>query len=347
MKRLLSTILISMVSSLAFATDWTEYIKEYPSLRETKLRLDNDGHVEAKVFKRASGKYRFLGFNSYSVSKRPIITIDSANITDTNELCQNSLRLNKKFKATMRLQVDPLFETSNNENSLIKGIALKDFENPVNVSETVLEFSKAGVGWSFWDTENTLKANGNPVWTVYLDFLNKAIKESSSSGSVEVDLSEYNGLACDLLDGTLVIRLKKEVSYEAGKPVGQTWLGSDQFTNIYKSFWKTHPLLTFTELTSKENAMAEAALLGYVSAQEIQSSELFKNNQRIQTLLQSMKLRSEKLKTLQPQDTSSKELIDNLMMTYEYSVPSKLQIQSSYIIFDGAVTTKFGKMEKL
>lgn len=332
-----TTLLIStmLVSSAAFATDWQTLINLAPNLKKETIALDSGGYIKADAVKLPSGQYRFLGFNTFLAAKRPVLTVE-ADGKDTNDLCQNAVFLDKKFKAQLVVQTNPLITN----NKPLFGPDMNSFENPVTIGPAKITFDKKGAFWSVNDVDVISKSKGR-LLTDYYEEIMSAQLQQSADGVLRMDLSKMNAFACDLMQGKLVFSVTRTAEYEPGMPSKETWLALDQFTSIFQSFWKLQPQVVDTRLSQNQNELAEAVTLGVVARSKVAVEEILKSPARLQKFLASVKMDTKGLNPIQKAAVRSTEVTDNWMQNTEFTKPAAATVKQNLTIGSDPVYSNF------
>lgn len=333
-----TTLLIStlLVSSAAFATDWQNLINLAPGLKKETMTLDSNGYIKADVVKLPSGKYRFVGFNSFLAAKKPVLTVEADTGTDLNELCQNAVFLDQPFKAQLTVQTNPLVT---NKRPLFSP-DMNSFENPVTIGAAKITFDKKGAFWSTNDYEAISKSKGRLLTDYYEEIMNAQLQQSSD-GVLRMDLSKMNAFACDLMQGKLVFSVSRSAEFEPGLPSKETWLPLDQYTSIFQTFWKMQPSVVDARSTPKDNELAEAITLGVVARSKVAGEEILKSPSRLQKFLASVKLDSKGLNPVQKAAIRSTEVTDNWMLNTEFTKPVNPTVKQNMTVGSDAVFVKF------
>lgn len=325
-----------LVSSAALATDWQTLINLAPNLKKETITLDSNGYIKADVAKLPSGQYRFIGFNSFLVSKKPVLTVEAAPGTDTNELCQNAVFLEKPFKARLVVQTNPLVANSN----LLFGPDMNSFENPVTIGPAKITFDKKGAVWSLNDYEAISKSKGRLLTDYYEEIMNAQLQQSVD-GVLRMDLSKMNAFACDLMQGKLVFSVNRTAEFEPGLPSKETWLALDQYTSIFQSFWKVQPSIIDARLNPTQNELAEAVALGVVARSKVAGEEILKSASRLQKFLASVKMETKGLSATQKSAIRSTEVTDNWMLNTEFTKPATATVKQNLTVGNDAVYLKY------
>lgn len=325
-----------LISSAAFATDWQNLINIAPTLKKETINLDNTGHIKAEVVKLPSGQYRFLGFTSFLAAKKPVITLTAKSGTDLNELCQNSVMFDKPFKAQLTVQTNPLLTNSRP----LFGPDINSFENPVTIGPAKIAFEKKTTVWTLHDYDAIAKSKGRLLTDYYEEIMNAELLQSSD-GVLRMDLSSMNAFACDLMQGKLVFSVTRTAEYEPGLPTRQTWLGLDQFTSIFQTFWKLQTQVTDARFTPRQNELAEAIALGVAARNTVAGEEILKSPDRLQKFLSSVKQDVRGLNSTQKTAVRTSEVTDNWLINSEYTKPATASTKRPLTVGDDAVFVKY------
>lgn len=335
MKKTVFTYIL-LASSISMATDWSDLIFQAPHAKKETINIDKKGLIQAVVARLPDGKSRIISFTSFSSEKNPVLNLGFAADDELNEKCEKALRLNKPFKAQLTIQTNPLATNS----FPLFGSPAKSFENPFRVGFGKVIFGKQMPHWSRYDQNALKNAQGRQIADYYEDLLNEKI-EQSSDGVVQLDLSNMNGLACDLASGNMTFLVTRDLEYEAGLPVKESWLGLEQYASIFQSFWKTQPRIVDSKQTTQQNEIAEALLLGMATSKANVDESLLKSPYRIQRFLASVKSEVKGLNATQKASVKSSEVADNWMMNVEYKAPEKLITQQTVLVSDSQVFKKY------
>lgn len=258
--------------------------------------------------------------------------------TNLNELCQGAVLYGKKFKAHLLIQTNPLL--TNSKTQEIEKLDLNSFENTIALGPAILTFEKKQIGWTQYDYESISKSNGRPLTDYYEELISAQLLKSGQGASY-IDLSNMNALACDLMQGRLVFSINRSINYEPGLPDKKTWLELNQYTSVYQSFWKLHPQITNLSLSPRQVEIAEALALGMSINSKGLSDEILKSSERIQKLLFSVKLDNKGLDSRQKSNVRSDDVIDQWMMTAEFTKPVSALIKQDLTIGSDAVIVKY------
>lgn len=338
MKTLFPFLTTILAGSVAFATDWPSLISLAPNLKVEKMSLDTKGLVEVEYVKLPSGQMRFVGFNSFSVPKKPVITVKADTPEHLGKFCQQAVRFGKPFKAELVVITDPLATDYRAENTP----NLSSFQNPVKVSAPKITFFEKNPVWTTLDREAIRNSTGRPLTDYYEELLNEKLQQSAD-GVLRLDLSNRNELACDLMQGYLKFKINRTVQYEPGMPSKDTWLPLDTFTEVFQNFWRVQPSVVDARLTPTQNDLAEAVALGIAASKTLAPSDLMKSPGRIQSFLSSLKAEVRGLNATQKAAVRSTEVIDQWSMNTEFVKPSVETRSQNLVVGNFPVFVKFEK----
>jgi hypothetical protein len=276
-----------------------------------------------------------VSFERYVNSSRVILTIHSKT-TDLEKNCSDYTNKKKSFNAELSFSAAPISDQFNFKLSNDVIASTSDFENPFTVGETLAK------PLSTEDTAPWTVASGDikkfRVEGITLGFarlLNAAIN-ARTGNTVIVDLSDNNGLACDLAFGYIKPVITKTLQYERGLPNKKfPWITKEIFSDMYKSFWMDHSKLKIEETNSQNDKSSEMFLLGMKAAEREEVKKIIlESPNRPAKLLNAIKFNSS---ILANKDISVVDPVAQWNQTFDYVIPPTIQVKSDNEIASGAV----------
>lgn len=333
--KILTLFSLFQENGYAAVTDWNLLLNDMPQVKLERVTVDSKGYIQMNIAKRPNGKLRFIDFKRYVNSNKIILTIHSKKTSaDLESICNDYSVLKKPFRAELSFSVSPIsdqFEFKLNDGSIA---STTDFENPFVVSEATLKplTSNDSSPWML-ASGDLKKFNYEGVSFGVSNIINKAIR-SRNGNSVMVDLSNYNGLACDLAFGYIQPVIKKTIRSERGLPNNKfPWIKKEVFTKLYKSFWLERSKLKTNDESVVVDKTAEMFLLG-MKVGEVENIKkiILENPSRPLKLLNAIKFNSSRLLNT---DISVIDLEDQWNQTLDYTIPEVVQMNDEYEIASG------------
>lgn len=312
-------------------TNWERLISEAPqAVRE--IGRFNNGRGEFNLARTASGKIRFLGFRSYQAQPAKL-TINAKGLA-LDKLCEQSLILKKPFSATLTVQAEPLPEdlAFRIKGALYEASAL---QNPYQVLGHTYTLEE---GSDFVWTHRTgdfvrYNEQGGPSATL-LGLIHDAVKEKR--GPQVIDLSEHNGIACDLAGGHVQLRAQSKVRYEKGLPDKVAWIDQGSFQNLFHDFWQDRLALK-DRVAPQDSLNADMVLLGWhLGEKNVEKSSVMKVA-RISNLMAALKHERPGVTDADKPRLSPVKLEEFWNKTAEFGVPKDLLVETSLLSYSGRV----------
>ncbi|WP_413290453.1 hypothetical protein [Bdellovibrio sp. HCB337] len=330
-----------LISHSAMATDWNQLIAVAPTLTTERVSLDTNGLVSADVAKLPNGKYRLIEFQSFSARLKPVLAIAVPKGLKLEELCTIDTFFDKRnaFNAKLTFTVNPALA---NEGSLLANSGIS-FEN---VFTLVPQIYISKYGFHFSATVPGVPHGQQKMGEYFSEFLQShALK--TKDGTVTIDLSEMNGFACDLMNGSVSFVVSGKLTYEAGLPKVSDWLGAELYEYIFLSYWKSQPSFVKTVTATDTHTEDEAFNLGISSGLPREVSGYILNTpEKLQKLMKSLKKDLESVTPEQKAQLKFDDLQNNWSMTLLYSAPKDLQQSQSLKISVDPVVVVPMKKEK-
>lgn len=209
-------------------TNWEE-LQEIAKNPKYVTAINTQTRAELKLVELAKGRYRLDSFKVVPLHQM-VFTYESSR--ELKELCRGYFEnRNKKFKAKLTFSKNNEINFSSFvlENGEKLGIDM--IENPFVASELkVRDLSENDQTIWIDKTLDSIKMGGN-VNQYYLNLFNQHIKNSVSD-VVEIDLSELNGLACDIGLGNIKPEISANLTFERALPLVSFWLKREIFAEV-------------------------------------------------------------------------------------------------------------------
>ncbi|WP_413294757.1 hypothetical protein ACLSU7_06550 [Bdellovibrio sp. HCB185ZH] len=316
--KIVTFILLFTAAANAQATDWGSLGKWAPSLKSESVYLDPDTGLRAEVYKLPTGASRF---HRLYVRNIPIkVVVDAKRNSKAGDLCKMSIFLGKRFKAKLIIPGDGISPAA-----LAK---FSTFENSVVVGEPKINLTK---NYGYWISNDTEYRENKGSLESEISMISEKIRESQGQ-EIQIDLSDKNAFACDLMEQTVQFSMVRDISYEKALPDRTMWIKQSAYTSIYQQFWKNHPNVVSNKNTPKQNEIAEAFALGVAARSVVATSEMLSSSERIQTFLNSVKADYAALNTVQKAMAKESELINNWGMNIDYVKPEDPKYTLNYVI---------------
>ncbi|QDK44768.1 hypothetical protein DOM22_06110 [Bdellovibrio sp. ZAP7] len=300
-------ILIIAATANAQATDWGSLGKWAPSLKSESIYLDPDTGLRAEVYKLPTGASRF---HRLFVKNTPIkVIVDAKRNSKAGDLCKLSIFLGKRFKAKLVIPGDGISAAA-----LAK---FSTFENSVVVGEPKINLTK---NYGYWISNDTEYRESKGSLENEISLIGAKVRESDGR-EIQIDLSDKNALACDLMEQTVQFSVVRDITYEKALPDKTMWIKQSAYTSIYQQFWKFQPNVVSNKNTPKQNEIAEAFALGVAARSVVATSEMLNSAERIQTFLNSVKADYVTLNATQKATAKDSELYNNWGMNIDYVKP--------------------------
>jgi len=232
MKYILAFLILGLNTSLLAETKWEE-LQEIARNPKYVLAINEKTKAEIKLVDLGNGKYRIDSFKVNPVSQ---MLLEYEGKKELNDLCKDYFLFPKK---TFRAKA-VFFKSSGIRYAdfvLANGESLKEemIENPILKSELkVRDLSESDKTIWIDKTADRIKM-GSDINQYYLNLFNSNLKESSAE-KVEVDLTNLNGLACDIGLGNIAPVISQEISWEVALPTFSFWLKKDVFSEISNNY---------------------------------------------------------------------------------------------------------------
>lgn len=340
-KQLTLSFIIVLLSKATFATtSWDELNRMAPKATIINVK-SSDGLVQAKLIRYSANLIRINELVSLQSKNRPTVVIDSSD-QNIQQLCEKSVRLRKRFNAKLLLNLNSFYENSQpikvfSESS--EEFDLFKLSNQLNIGTPQIVVANSALKWSLYDAMPGSGAGS--IQEVYEKFLNEKISDAVQD-VVEIDLSDKNALACDLIEGYLSFTLRRVIQHEAGFPDIVDWIGKEKFLSVFQSFWDLNFILNDQKLTKDEQQQVDFVRLGLSAANKIEVDKLFKNNERWKNLHLALQKPNELSDSVKKQ-AKYEEIIQNHKMTFEYRTPQNMFMRKSFITTGTPVKLIFNK----
>lgn len=337
----IALLIFSSMNTAAAETNWSKVIETAPRSPQVLLQLDPYGQILAKAMQMPNGQFRLVYFYSFKPFLKPRIYIDNYQGPDSiATICRASLRDGKPFKGKLKFTVDAWVHNAasleivpiiNYPRKKIGQVSNVVFENPFVLGPVNVDFDVTKVVYSTIPgrPKNEFQSNAD-ILNYYRDLLKtEAMKPNQVQASI--DLSDKNGFACDLMLKNLSIKVSQQASYETGAPTKTEWIGNVDYLNMFKIYWKTEPFY-FKDATSVSDE-DRAFVLGYKSSYSFTQLQESKPS-RVTSLIKSLSLNIDALKTRQIDEWSYNDIENNVVMASEYSMPKVLSKDEELILLD-------------
>lgn len=338
MKILKTTVLLSLFSTNSFAEiNWKKLIDDMPYTTSEIVNISENGSIQMNVLIRPEGKLRFNGFNHYLSASEMTLYIDSPK-QNLETLCNDYSLNNKSFKANFTFGVNPTDKTFDFTLQNGKKVSSLNFENPIHFSEPNVEFKN--INNALWIKASNENKKYAPLSTS--DWVTQVFKKAISSREqniVNIDLSSYNGLACDLAFRNIIPRITKNISYISATPEQRKpWLEESKYREIFRSYFKNYELFKNQSNKLSEIETNNAFVLGYTISEDNQLKEtLLSTPYLTKLLLNSLVTAKNKFGS----DIFTANSSDFYKNTFEYKVPFVETTSQTLIIQTGKMTIKF------
>lgn len=293
MKILCVYILLLMTYTNTFAeTNWEE-LQEIAKNPKYVTAINTQTRSELKLVELAKGRYRLDSFKVVPLHQM-VFTYESRR--ELKELCRGYFEnRNKKFKAKLTFSKNNEINFSSFVLETGEKLEIDMIENPVVTSELkVRDLSENDQTIWIDKTLDSIKMGGN-VNQYYLNLFNEHIKNSTSD-VVEIDLSELNGLACDVGLGNIKPEISANLTFERALPLVSFWLKRELFAEIanhYVQIAKTAQLKKEDAKINEKNQLVlgwslALAEMSSRSAEESLLSKVLKSENRRGDLLKAL-----------------------------------------------------------
>lgn len=330
--KIASLVLLLQVNAFA-NTNWDKLVEVANNVEIENVKADSAGLIQFKVAKLPNERIRFMGFTSYNSQSRMILTVHSKK-NELEKICNDYSVFKKSFKADLSFNVTPAEDTFEFTMKNGRQFTTLDFENNFTNSEAEAALSDSDKFPWILNSGDMGKFKDVGVKQGVVNLLNNAITNREGD-MVTVDLSNYNGLACDIASGYMRPSLSKTISFEKALPESSFWINQDSFTEIYKTFWSTHAQIT-SDLKSEEAKASELVLLGLSLANKPTEKEsVFKGKGRVLSLFNALKFNSSLVIS---KDTQLAVPVDQWKKTFEYSIPTNTQVKQKMTFTGGDIS---------
>lgn len=328
-KRISHYLLASVLSSSVYAaeTNWGELIKNINSIQvETVKATNSDITIDVAIL--PSGKVRLIRLNQANVPEQAVLMIDSKE-SDLKKTCKESLLYRNPFKASLSINkggpaLGFNFQLSNGEQ-----LNSEMFENPYRV---INNFVQILPGSKFSWTPLARYEKGPEA--ELLSLIQNAIK----SETVSIDLSEHNGIACDIASGHVKLSFATTVIHEKGLPKKTAWINQYQFAEFYRAFWTDRNKFKLS-LSGTELRANELILLGWnLSEVKFDKTTLYESANRLSSLFSALKQDQGGVKDSERPNIDIAKLEVNWKRTFEHTVPplKELNTERDVETFNGS-----------
>lgn len=318
-------IALSLLSLKSFAvTDWNQLLT---IAKKAEIETVTTSGARFDVVKLPGSRVRFYGFKGVQSADMKVV-IHSAK-KDLEKICNDYSVFQKGFQAELRINIPAISEQM--EFTLADGRALNSslFENKFEVGDVQVDQLPDDMKFPWtMSSADYLKFGSKGVKQGFVQMLNTAIK--GSQGEVVVDLSKYNGLACDLAAGYVRPNLNRTVNFERALPEASYWINLESFTEVYRSFWNDHSRLKTN--TAEEMKASELVLMGIsIADKNSEKDKLLEKSNRISDFLDALKHKSSVLNSV---DVNVMNPQEQWNQTFEYSTPKVLQVSQKLSLFN-------------
>lgn len=338
-KYLILKFVLLILSCQSFAiTDWDDLNRLAPQANMLSVK-SSDGSVQAKLIRFSGQVVRIKELTSVYSKSRPQIVVDGPE-QNIQQLCEKSIRFGRRFGAKLILSLSPFFRQPQDFKVYSENgdeFDLFRLSNNLNIGKPQILVSNSALKWSLIDTP----IGQGSIQEIYQKFLNDKIGMAAIN-LVEIDLSDKNGLACDLMEGYLSFTLKQEVQHETGFPDSVDWIGKDNFVATFQSFWDLNTYYKNEQLTKEQQQQMDLMSLGLAAAGKVEADKLLKNSTRGQKLLFALQMTTELSDSVKKQ-IKYEEVLQNHKMTFEYIKPLSLTVKKSFITTGTPVSINFIK----
>lgn len=340
-KKIATFALAALLSNSVFsATDWEQLLKVTKSAEFESIVVDPDGFVEVRVAHLPNERVRFMGFKKYSNPLKMKLLVSTPTYDmripnfDMKNICNDYVIFKKSFKAVLTFSMSPVEENFQIRLRDGRKISAYEFENPISSSDAlVIPLSNS---YTFPWTVNSMdlfKFEGKRLQEAIPDLINDEIKKRKSS-TVTVDLSDYNGVACDLGLGSIAPVLEKTFTYEKGLPNSSFWINQSKYVEIYNSFWREYSR-AIKNVNQEDMKVSELLLLGINLADKDEAVQsLFEKNGRVMTLYNSFKYKKDK---------AYDDYEVQWRQTFDYEVAKDTMATQTMVLQSGKVYTRITK----
>lgn len=319
-----------LLSAQAFAeTNWNELVETVKKAEYETVKLDEGKRVEFQIAKLPKNKIRFMGFKNYANENKMKLTIHSSK-TDLEKICNDYSVLKKKFTAELSFNTRPVNDYFQFTLKDGRELSSASFENSFSSYEA--QVSPLGdmdkTPWTL-NSGDFKKMRREGVKEGFASLLNAAIKEQGSA-TVVVDLSDYNGIACDLAFGYIKPVVTRTIEFEKALPDSSYWISKENYVELSKNFWGDRSLMQGTH-TLAEMKASELVLLGMSLSDRKDKEAIFKKTGRALGLLNALTSNTVE-EYASPADQWKK--------TFEYALPTgNTQMKQKMVIQSGEVFT--------
>jgi hypothetical protein len=330
----LKSLILGLTFSLsvqAAETNWTKLIKDMNLIQVETVKIQNTS-MNLDVASLPDGKIRLVSVNRLRIPEQVIIQIETKE-KDLKTLCEESLVFKNSFKVQLLVSKGTL--PQNFSFSLASGEEKKSiqFENPFQIENEKVEILS---GSKFpWTYAYELGRYQNGPEAKLVSMIELALRQQTAE-TVTVDLSEHNGIACDLASGKAQLSLNKSIRHEKGLPDRKSWINKDRFAEVYRGFWRDRIELN-SSLTGTDLRSHELVLLGWNLAEmKFDRSIINRSSGRLGFLYNALKENIMGIKDTEKQDLDIINIETSWKKTFEYVIPTEIMMKRDLETFSGS-----------
>jgi hypothetical protein len=312
LKKISHYLIASVLSSSVYGaeTNWGDLIKNINSIQvETVKATNSDITFDVAIL--PSGKVRLIRLNQAYIPEQAVLMIDSKE-SDLKKTCQESILYRNPFKASLLINKGGPAQGFNFQLSNGEQLNSEMFENPYRVINNSVEIM---AGSKFPWTPLARYEKGPEA--ELLSLINNAMKSETGS----IDLSDHNGVACDIASGHVKLSFASSVIHEKGLPKKTAWINQYQFAEFYRGFWADRNKFK-SQLSASELRTNELILLGWnLSEVKFDKTTLYESANRLGSLFSALKQDVSGVKDSERPNIDIAKLEVNWKRTFEYTVP--------------------------
>jgi hypothetical protein len=320
-------LLASLLCSSAYAaeTNWGDLIKNINSIQVETVKATNS-NITIDVAILPSGKVRLIWLNQAYDSEQAVLKIDSKE-SDLKKTCEESLLYRNPFKASLLIKKGAPAFGFNFQLSSGEQLNSEMFENPYRIMNNFVQIlPRSKFSW----TPLGRYEKGPEAELLSL------IQNAMNSETASIDLSDHNGIACDIASGHVKLSFASTLIYEKGLPKKTSWINQYQFAEIFRAFWSDRIELN-SSLPAAEVKTSELILLGW-NLSEVKFNKAILNQSigRLGSLFTSLKQNRVGIQDSEKPNLDITHMAANWKRTFEYTIPADLILKSDVETFNGA-----------
>ena len=330
----IKSLIIASTFSLsvqATETNWTKIIKDMNLIQVETVKINNSS-LNIDVASLPDGKTRLVSVNRIKIPEQVMIQIET-NETNLKALCEESLVFKNYFKAQLLVSKGNLPQIFSFTLASGEKKNSSHFENPFQIENEKVEILS---GSKFpWTYAYELGRYQNGPEAKLISMIELALRQQTAE-TVTVDLSEHNGIACDLASGKAQLSLTKSIRHEKGLPDRKSWINKDRFAEVYRGFWKDRMELN-SSLTGTDLRSHELVLLGWNLAEiKFDRSIINRSNGRLGFLYNALKENIMGVKDAEKPELDIMNIETSWKKTFEYVIPTEIFMKRDLETFSGS-----------